>query len=476
MGLKKDNIVFIKTDQLNFKSIASYGNQTVRTPNIDDLARCGVSFDYAYAPSPSCGPSRASIFSGLYSQSSGAFINQQRYKRKVNLLTESLRENGYQTALVGKLHLSPGNENHGFEYKRLHDAMYDIYNKDEPWESDYVKWLAEKKFEGNVDKLIEKANTDEAPEFNNPKRFLLGSNWRDEQEHSNHWVTNESIEYIRNHKKEPFFLSVSYFGPHQPMAAPEPWFSMYDKKDIKLAPEFYISPDDKPVATTDAKYSVFKNLNWSEDDYKEILAAYYGQISMIDNGIGLIIQELKKEQLLDNTVIIFASDHGDLAGQFGWFTKSNMYEGSVRVPLIIKDPQQEKAAGLRCNKNVNLIDLYKTILNRCGIAEKQKTHSRSLLPLLVNPEDQSWVNETYSEFVQSNEKQLWMAVKDEYKIISVSEVNNEPLYEMYNVHKTPLDGTDLSNDKKYHILLKKMKELLKEKRQWSASLKIEGVK
>ena len=244
---KPPNVLFIMTDQHNFQLLGCAGHSVIKTPNIDQLAKNGVLFENAYCPAPVCGPSRAAVFTGLHSQSNGVIANWMPMKERVRLLPEILQNNGYHTALVGKLHIAPCTASHGFDYKKLHDAMHDVYCPDEPWHSDYVKWLAQKKFNGDLNEVIKRANEDEtACEAGDWTRFTLGSNWREEREHSNTWVTEKSLEYLGEKSSEPFFLFTSYFGPHQPMRAPEPWASMYDPKEIDLPEEFYVSLDNKP--------------------------------------------------------------------------------------------------------------------------------------------------------------------------------------------------------------------------------------
>ncbi|WP_276256567.1 sulfatase family protein [Halomontanus rarus] len=438
----RPNVLWINTDQHTFRALgcAEGVPHDIETPNLDRLAREGVFFERAYSPSPVCGPARASLFTGLYPQEAGTDGNNGAPGEGVRTLPELLRENGYHTGLVGKLHFSPKSGDHGFVHKRLHDAMYDIYRSEEPWTSDYVRWLADEKFDGDVQRVIDIANEDEASfhERGNLYRFLMGSNWRTEDEHSNTWVTDETIDYLRNRHEESFFCFTSYFGPHQPMHAPGRWADMYDPEDVQLPPEFDQSREKPSAAVKRDRGKIFRYYDrhdWPKERYREVLAAYYGQVSMIDHGIGRILDALEEEGLTEDTIVVFTSDHGDHAGQLGWFGKSTMYETSVRIPLIVRDPQG--AAGARTDHAVNNLGLFQTVLDQCGV-DYRETSSRSLVPLLEEPNREDWEDETYSELGKFS-----MLVRDDYKLIRAQASNGDYVYELYDTTARPLDDQDL---------------------------------
>lgn len=435
------NVLWIMTDQHHFEAMSCAGHPDVETPNIDVLAESGVRFTDAYCPSPVCGPSRASLFTGHYPENHGVDGNWARFNRGVAKLPERLCENGVHTALVGKLHFVPTHETHGFEYAKRHDSMNELYYPEKPWFSDYMRWLADEFYDGNMYEPIDEADADEAAyREDDMMRFLLGSNWRTEEQHSNTWVTNRSIEYLREHREEPFFLFTSYFGPHQPMEAPGRWADMYDPDEIDLPDELDNSFDDKPLARRErdgsgAKHH-FSKYGWSEDQYREVLAAYYGQISMIDHGIGRLLDTLENQGLRDDTIVIFTADHGDHAGQFGWFFKGTMYERAARIPLIIDDP--EGRTDVECDRVVNNLGLFETILDRTGI-EAPETSSRTLVPLIEN-DDVEWCDETYS-WLGSSE----MVVDGDYKLICGEDTEDEVSYELYDRTARPYDDHNLWN-------------------------------
>ncbi len=530
-------------DQHVRSALGCAGHPVVRTPNIDRLAARGALFERAYCPSPVCGPSRASIFSGLYPSVSGRVTNHDTFKRDVQLLPQLLQDAGYHTALVGKLHFMPIEDSHGFAERHLHDAPYDLYEPQEPATSEYVDWLARRTGQSPA-RIVELFNADESCLQTDPIRFILGSNWRSAKEHSNTWVTERALDVIRRHGRRneecrmksedcgegtrqtlaasstkeklqsrrherrneecrmksedcgegtrqtlaasstkeklqsrrherrneecrmksadcgegtrqtptapppaenlhsafcnlqsaicnlhsPLFLFASYFGPHQPMLAPEPWASMYDPEQIPLPPEFHTALDDKPIARAKCAGSPVIRAGLTEADYRRVLAAYYGQISMIDDGIGKLLDELERQGMADDTIVVFTADHGDHAAQFGLFFKCTMYENSAGVPLIITDPSADAQPGARCSKAVNNMDVYATLLERAGVPVPETTHSRSLTGLLADPEDTAWPGVTYSEIARQQ-----MVTDGHWKLIRATDGDGQALHELYDV-------------------------------------------
>ncbi|QHI69129.1 sulfatase-like hydrolase/transferase [Tichowtungia aerotolerans] len=429
------NILFIMTDQQQAETLSCLNHSLVNTPNLDRIAARGVNFTKAYCPSPVCGPSRTSIFCGEYPAKTGTVKNYIPYNSGLQVLPEALRSAGYETALAGKLHLAPIEDAHGFEEKHLHDAGYDIYRDDEPANSEYVQWLADKRGCG-VDEIVDQFNEDEACLKTDTFRFIMGSNWRTEEEHSNTWVTECTLDFLRKEHDRPFFMFTSYFGPHQPMMPPEPWASMVSPDDIELPPEFMTSTDDKPLAAEKQTSSPILKNGLTEQQYREALAAYYGQIMMIDHGVGRILDELDAQGLADNTIIVFTADHGDHAGQFGLFFKSTMYENAVRVPLLVSDPSRTTGV---CGKLVNNLDLYATLLECAGV-DAPPTASRSLVPLLDNPASSEWENVTYSELYP------WtMVAKDDWKLIRFRNEDGTQVHELYRLDTDVADSSNVWN-------------------------------
>jgi arylsulfatase A-like enzyme len=436
------NVLWVMTDEQQFQTLSCAGHPVVETPNLDRLADRGVRFDRAYCPAPACGPSRGALFTGRYPWNNGMTGNNAQIDDGVELLPELLADAGYHTGLVGKLHFKPKAAPHGFEHRRLHDAMYDLYDPEEPWTSDYVEWLAEKRFDGDATEVIERANADEALMHEDSKQFFLGANWRAEGEHSNDWTADESVAYLREHREEPFFLFASFFAPHHQHLAPGEWGDLYDPEDVPLPDGFDLSVADRPVGKIagGGKEERFADLN--ERDYREILAAYYGLIAHVDHCVGRVLDELEAQGLREDTLVVFTSDHGDHAGQFGWFTKGNMYANSVRVPLVVDAP--DGASGAATDHVVNNLGLFDTVLEWCGV-DAPETSSRSLAPLLNDPHRDDWTDRTYAEIGDPYGPET-MLVDGDLKLMRTRDENRRLVHELYDTTERPLDATDLFAD------------------------------
>lgn len=438
------NILWIMVDQYHHDAMTGLGAHPVRTPNLDRIASRGVRFETCYCPSPVCGPCRVSLFTGLWPREHGVRKNWLCHDIHLPELPELLRRGGYQTAQVGKLHLEPAQAPHGFELRRHHDSGYSVYYDEEPWQSDYMHWLAETFYEGDMIGLIDRFDADEAVLKDNPEQFILGANWRTEEQHDNTWVTDRTAEFLAKDRDgcRPFFLYASYFGPHQPMAAPPPWDTRFDPDDIDLPPEYHVGREDKPIARDAKQNRLFATLD--EAAMRRCLAAYYGQIEMIDHGVGRILDALDQQGLADNTVVVFTADHGDHAGQFGWLFKGTMYDGAVRVPMILADPAASASAGSVCPPAVNNMDLMATLLGRAGLDTPDNIHSNNLAPLLDNPSGK-WDRPTFSSFKPPS-GDYFLAARGNWKLFRWRREDGSCVDELYDTSSEVHDETNRVDD------------------------------
>lgn len=448
------NILMIMTDQHSYDALSYINPRSAKTPNIDKLADRAVVFTNAYTPSPVCAPARAAIKSGKYPPKCGVVNNWVEFKEDTELLTHRLVKNGYQTALCGKLHFMPHEDDFGFTHKRLADAPYSVYANDDKY-SVYIDWLRKNYFDKKNINPVDLFDEDENSFDDDIYTFCMGSDFRKEEEHDIPWVINESIDFLENRDvQSPFFLYTSIFGPHQPYIPPAPWRDMYNPNDIELNPLFDVDIYDAPIfedrcqGMSDRLRSAF-----SIDDYKKIMAAYYGQISMIDHYIGKLFDYLKNNDLWDNTMIIFTSDHGDFMGAYGLLFKGHMYDACCKVPLIIKPAFYDDDKVIRA-ENVNSIDLYSTILDAANdkFTPNSEIESRSLTPLFDENFD-DWDNTTYSIIGKEYDSNLCMMRKDNLKIIRLAKGETDALYELYDMNypetKSVYNDEDYRADAEY---------------------------
>ena len=447
----KPNIVLIMTDQHRYDRLSCVSGNMPQTPNIDRIASEGVLFTNAYTPSPVCAPARAAIKSGMYPPGCGVVGNWVPFEGDADLVTHRLGRLGYQTAVAGKLHFVPPLGRFGFEWKSLADAPYSIYAHDDQW-SDYIHWLRSRGPRQDGRDVVELFDEDEAAfKTDDWGRFIMGSNFRTEGEHETAWTTDEAMRFLDERDSErPFFLYVSYFGPHQPFDVPEPWHSLYDPDDIELPPQFDADMRENPVfaATCAERASHFRQL-FSPDEYRRMVAAYCGQVSMIDAHVGRLVDKLKADGMWKDSLVIFASDHGDHNGAYGLFFKGQMYDSCCKIPLLAKAPASTHQ-GLRRDEIVNSLDIYGTILECAGDAEWRQPgiEARSLLPLLHDNET-AWQDRTYSIIGDDPATNLTMLRKGHLKLIRLARGAAGALYEMYDMRDEPVEVRDVYVDPAY---------------------------
>ena len=442
MTADRPNIVFILTDQFRFDCLSALNHPVVQTPNLDALAADSVLFTQGYCASMACGPSRSCMFSGRHTDTHRAYSNCIPYDPPdLPALPEFLRDAGYDTALVGKLHLHPFDRTFGFSHFLRSDSCYRNYYEDEATDSAYVKWLRESEYAHRADEALRLSEEDEASLSTDELRFMLGSDVFEEGYHITPWTVRESVAYLRQRRHDPFFLNVSFFGPHQPYLCPGKWGTLYPAEEIPLPDDFYVRTADKPIFTHSKMQGFVNRRNewgWDEAMYRRILSAYYGNIAMIDWYVGTLFETLKEEGLWDSTLIVFTADHGDYMGQFRATYKGLPYEGSIHVPFIVRDPRAANR-GRRDATVLNNMDLFATFLAAAGCEAPLDTESRDLTAVIAG-DASSWENRTFFKHASNS-----AIIRDHYKLMRDT-VNGAPVYELYDLDARPLDGRNLVPD------------------------------
>jgi arylsulfatase A-like enzyme len=260
----------------------------------------------------------------------------------------------------------------------------------------------------------------------------------------------------------PFFLFTSFFGPHQPFEPPAPWNALYDPKGIQLPPQYGAEMQGCPIfeETCAPRARLFKRL-WSQEAYGEMVAAYCGQVAMIDHCVGRLLDYLKREALWDDALVIFCSDHGDHNGAYGLFFEGQMYDSCCKVPLLIKMPGSADGGIVR-DEIVNTLDLYGTILDMAGNTDWRQPHieARSLVPLAHSPDSVAWENKRYAIIGADPTANLAMLRAGDLKLIRLSRGDGEPLYELYDMRDEPVETRNVFDDPHYLEGREKLKEEL----------------
>jgi arylsulfatase len=362
---KRPNILFLMNDELRSDCVG-YVNPVVKTPNLDKLAGESVVFTNAYSTSPSCVPARAAIYTGRYPSQCGAPTYITYLPSSETTFMARLQSAGYYTAAVGKQHFGDTDIRRGYDYE-------DLIDPDRPGaeSASYVKFLRDAGFQ-NQAKLRSPAG-----------RFVF--RWtQDQRFHVDDYVGEQAKRWFRDKrpKDKPWFLTVSFHGPHQPFdGLGLKQEKLYRLSDINMPATNSSHLGDKPPHFAALKPSPAL----TEEEIRRIRLSYYSKISMIDEKIGGIIDALKVTGEYDNTLIVFAADHGDYMGDFGLVYKGQyLSEVLMRVPMLAKPPMAAYK-GRRENAFVNNFDIAATSLVLAGLEVPAEMTAQDLSPFWRGP-------------------------------------------------------------------------------------------
>ncbi|WP_165359719.1 sulfatase family protein [Lichenibacterium minor] len=378
---KTPNIVFVITDQQRHDTVGAAGFDYMKTPNLDRMVREGVCFTHMYVTSPSCAPSRASLFTGLYPHTNGVFRNDERWTHS---WVEQLSRAGYRCVNIGKMHTSPFEDSFGFHERHV------VENKDRATErlpfylDNWDKAFWTRGFE-KPSRVTYRRRED--------YRERLGAFVWDlpENLHSDNFVPEMAALWLDRYQgREPFFLQIGIPGPHPPYDPTQDYLDLYEGTPL---PEPLRSPEE--IARQPAALRALREQHIAVDhdavvhlpdptpeQLRRQRAHYYANVSMIDAQMGKLIAALDRRGVLQDTIVIFTSDHGDCLNDHGHSQKWTMYEGSVRVPAIVWAPEQI-AGGRKIDDLVALFDFGPTILELAGLEKPRWMEAQSLLPYLL---------------------------------------------------------------------------------------------
>ena len=418
------NVLLFFADQHQAACLGVEGHPDVITPNLDKLAASGVRFTRTYCNDAICAPSRMSLMSGLYPRTLGCLDNADRTSimDEVIPLAQAFKSAGYVTAAFGKRHTARGVDV-GWDIQKSH------LDSESPSGGSYVKWINDQGlgWEFAEDWAAEFGRGPEGSPFFNTKIPTAKMGTRPsklpEDKTMEAFTAAETIKFINAQKTngQPFFCWSSFYRPHQPYTPLPKYLAMYDtskwgkgtraKDGIKMPSSLAESVKNLPPEL--AKRRLDKNGIWclelaaqDEQLYRDYLGAYYALVTEVDYHVGEVIKALEAEGLLENTIIIYTSDHGDFVGNHGLIEKSatghNVYEDTLRVPFIISWKGKTKA-GLVTDDLAQLTDLYPTLMRLCGIAQPKQPAAcagKSLASLLIKgqPLDRDFiVSENWSQ-------------------------------------------------------------------------------
>jgi len=364
---ERPNIVLFLTDQHRGDALGLDGHPVVQTPYLDHVGASGVFFRRAYTACPVCIPARRTLLTGRKPARHGVVMNYDTCLDGPTLPGELARA-GYQTHLVGKLHLWPHRKRYGFESADWSDAP-----KHHDCGDDYVRFL---KRHGIVWPGAAMAGGQ------NMNGWVSRPWHLDERFHFSNWCAEMALEFLeRRDPTVPFFLNVSFIHPHQPCTPPRDYYDRYLAMDL---PEPPVGDWARVFDCPQRGLPVASWRTWLEPAVlKQYQAGYYGSINHIDDQIGRILNVLP-----DRTIVVFASDHGEMLGDHQWIRKRNAFEGSARIPLLMRFPETMNVPQQRAlDVPVELMDLMPTLLDAAGVPIPDTVDGTSLLPLLRGDSD-----------------------------------------------------------------------------------------
>ncbi len=435
-GKNKKNqphIIYIMTDQHRGDCLGCVGNEVIKTPNIDSIVNDGVCFTNGYTAVPSCTPARSGLLTGLSPWHHG-MLGYGRVAGKYKYeLPQMLRETGYYTFAIGKNHWYPQKALHGF-----HGTLVDESGRSETpgFVSDYRDWFKLK-----------------APGLN-PDASGIG--WNEhragtyalhEKLHPTYWTGQTAAELIKNFNLErPLLLKVSFARPHSPYDPPKRFLDMYKEANM---PAPYVGE----WANKFADYPKMKSAafgNFGVEHAKKARRAYYANITFIDEQVGCILDALKQKGMYDNSLIMFTADHGDMLGDHHHWRKTYAYEGSAKIPYLMKLPVGMKTQvrrGTHLEYPVELRDFLPTFLDAAGAQIPDELDGDSLLKL-VKKKNPTWREYIDLEHATCYQKEnYWCALTDgKMKYIWFFYTGEEQLFDIKN---DPGELTELSNKSAY---------------------------
>jgi choline-sulfatase len=436
------NILLIMADQLTPFLTGAYDHPVVRTPNLDRLVERGVRFDAAYTPYPLCAPARASFMTGRYASTIGCYDNAAVLPADEPTLAHYLTNAGYETVLSGKMHFIGPDQLHGFR----HRLTTDVY----PAGVDWVPTLDEEgRFPaGGHAHLYVPPNVGVRPWT----KFLS----YDEE------TQFRALEYIRERGRtepaEPFFLTVSYHHPHDPFHVTQELWDLYEGEEIET-PEYPANLDETYSAMDRWLNEVHEtdrvNLGDPESLY-QLRRSYYGLITYIDRKLGELLSALEQTGQLDDTIVIFTSDHGDMLGEKRMVQKRCFYEWSARVPLIFHFPDG-RHAGRKVTQPVSLMDLLPTLLDLAGIPveERLPVDGTSLAGLIDSSDtgERTVLSEYHVEKVRAP---CFMARKGKYKYIYIHGHGSQ----LFDLESDPEEWNDLDGQPEMRDVEEELRALI----------------
>ncbi len=458
----RSNVLLILSDDLR-PQLGCYGDETVISPNIDRFAETAVRFDRAYVQQAVCSPSRNSFLSGLRPETTGLMGFGTHLREKVPdavTLPQHFKNNGYHTVGMGKVYhvyaeTGLGSEDDADSWSvPLYEPKNPVWGPQQ--EADRAKRIAADQKAGVV--------------YNHSHDWPRGESFDDpdvpDDALRDGEIALKAVEFLQAQAEdpdEPFFLAVGFFLPHLPFVAPKKYFDLYEDVKIplpanqerRIGAPIYAAPFGWAGET---RYANMPPKDQRGPEYQRAyLEAYLASISYMDACTGLVLDALEEFGLDDNTIVLFAGDHGYMMGEYGaWGSKHCNYEMAVRAPLLVRAPGTKPGVtdGL-----VEFVDFYATLAELAGLPEPEKHEGRSFAPLLENPQ-RDWKKGALS--IMRRGKNLGRSVRsDRYRYVRWTNNQGKQIAEeLYDYDRDPEESRNLAELPEYTGVIKRHRKLL----------------
>ncbi|WP_211748852.1 sulfatase [Paenibacillus sp. Marseille-Q4541] len=451
-SVTRPNIVFIMSDDHAAHAISSYGSKINTTPNIDRIAEEGIRFDQCFCTNSICTPSRASILTGTYNHVNGVKTLSDRLDGRQLTVAKLLKEDGYQTAMIGKWHLGHGGESDptGFDYWSVLPGQGDYFD---------------------------------------PNFIEMGKNIKEEG-YATDIITDKSIGWIHKRDKDkPFFLMCHHKAPHRPWIPDHKHAHMYEDIDIPEPETFHDDYSNRASAAAAAEMRIDRDLtktdlkmdppehlegaalkSWK---YQRYIKDYLRCIASVDDNVGRLLDYLDDEGLSDDTMVIYTSDQGFFLGDHGWYDKRFMYEESLQMPFVVRYPRKIPA-GQVSNHMVLNVDFAPVFLDYAGIPIPESIQGVSFRSILEGEEPKSWRTSMYYRYwMHMSEHNVYAHYgirTDQYKLIyyyadalgsaGATDEPKTPEWELFDLKKDPYEMINVYDDPDYERVVQVLKQEL----------------
>jgi iduronate 2-sulfatase len=441
------NVLLIMSDDLN-NDVGTYGHPVVKTPNLDRLAGRGVRFDRAYNQYPLCSPSRTSMLTGLRPDTTRIYDLQTHFRTTIpDVLTlpQLFRRNGYVAARVGKIY------------------HYGVPNQigtsglDDP-----ASWDTVANPRG-IDRDEEPVLTNLTPDRQLGSSLSFYASPAPDEQHTDGKVAAETIALLEKHKDRPFFIAAGFYRPHCPYIAPRKYFDKYPLDRIAV-PTY--TPEQVAQVPPVAFWTRPPNWGVNEDGRRRAIQAYYASISFLDANVGRVLDALERLGLADNTIVVFASDHGYHLGELGQWMKQSLFERAARNPLIIAGPGVSRGVSPR---TVELLDIYPTLGELAGLSLPPGLQGQSLKPLLKDPKAR-WDRPAFTQVLRGGPDGSVMGYSVRTEQWRYTEWDDGKRgVQLYDEANDPAELRNLASDPKRARGVAEMRELLRTMRATPSS-------